>query len=211
VRLATLDTDLTAKARIRDAAMSLIAADGVAGTSVRGVAEAAGVSPGLVIHHFGSKEGLRQAVDEAVVERFTLALREVPVERSGPELLEQRGELIAGLMRSQPTLCDYIGRVFSEGTEVSSELFHLMFVASSADEALTRAGALRADSDEFWRAVQQMLLIVGPLMLRPLIERELGSSLLTGQHIERWMRANTDLLTRGLYAPPPSQRKRRSG
>jgi TetR/AcrR family transcriptional regulator, regulator of cefoperazone and chloramphenicol sensitivity len=210
VRSATLDADLTAKARIRDAAMSLFAADGVAGTSVRAVADAVGVSPGLVIHHFGSKEGLRRAVDEAVVERFTLALREVPIDGSGPDLLQKRGDLIAGLMRSQPTLCDYIGRVFSEGSEASSELFHLMFVVSSADAALTRAGALRADSDEFWRAIQQMLLIIGPLMLRPLIERELGGSLLEGEQFDRWMRANVDLLARGLYAPS-GRPKRRDG
>lgn len=199
MRSAALEPDLTAKARIRDRAMALFAENGVAGTSVRAVAEAAGVSPGLVIHHFGSKDRLRRAVDEAVVERFMAALREVPIEGSGAELIEKRGELIAALMRNQPALCDYIGRVFSEGSGAGSELFHLMFRASSADDALTRAGALRADTDEFWRAVQQMLLIVGPLMLRPLIERELGGSLFEGEQFERWMRANTDLLARGLY------------
>jgi hypothetical protein len=134
----------------------------------------------------------------------------VPIDGSGPDLLQKRGDLIAGLMRSQPTLCDYIGRVFSEGSEASSELFHLMFVVSSADAALTRAGALRADSDEFWRAIQQMLLIIGPLMLRPLIERELGGSLLEGEQFDRWMRANVDLLARGLYAPS-GRPKRRDG
>jgi AcrR family transcriptional regulator len=193
------EADLTAKARIRDSAMALFATQGVEGTSVRSVAEAANVSPALVIHHFGSKEGLRIAIDQAVVERLIAALREVPIEGDGAELIARRGELMAGLMRSQPTLCDYIGRVLAEGTEASGELFHLMFAASSKDGALTRAGALRADSDEFWRAVQQMLLLVGPLMLRPLIERELGSSLFEEEQFDRWMRANVDLLAHGLY------------
>jgi TetR/AcrR family transcriptional regulator, regulator of cefoperazone and chloramphenicol sensitivity len=196
---APAESDLTAKARIRDSAMTLFAAQGVEGTSIRAVAEAANVSPALVIHHFGSKESLRIAIDQAVVERLISALREVPIEGDGAELIAKRGELMAALMRSQPTLCDYIGRVLAEGSEASAELFHLMFAASSADGALTRAGALRADSDEFWRAVQQMLLIVGPLMLRPLIERELGSSLFEGEQFERWMKANVDLLARGLY------------
>ena len=61
-----LDSDLTTKARIRDTAMELFGAEGVAATSLRSVAAAAGVSPGLVVHHFGSKQGLVRAVDEAV-------------------------------------------------------------------------------------------------------------------------------------------------
>ena len=50
--------DRTAKARIRDAAIECYAFHGDDCTA-RMVAEKAGVSPGLVIHHFGSMEGLR--------------------------------------------------------------------------------------------------------------------------------------------------------
>ena len=48
-------SDLTARARIRDAALARFGAEGIAGTSVRAVAADAGVSPALVLHHFGSK------------------------------------------------------------------------------------------------------------------------------------------------------------
>jgi AcrR family transcriptional regulator len=195
-----LDRDLTAKARIRDSAMELFAKQGVAGTSLRTVARAAGVSPGLVVHHFGSKEGLCRAVDEAVVERIERALAEVPVVNgSGGELLEKRGEVVTVLLGSQPTLCDYLGRALSENTEASAALFHRLFESASRDRALVEAGAMRAKSDPFWRAVNQILLIVGPLMMRPLIERELGGPLLEEPHFGRWMRAKTDLLRKGLY------------
>jgi AcrR family transcriptional regulator len=60
--------DLTARARIRDAALEQFAEHGFEGTTIRGIAQAAGVSAGLVQHHFGSKEGLRQACDDAVLE-----------------------------------------------------------------------------------------------------------------------------------------------
>ena len=53
-----LSPDLTARARIRDAAIECFARQGFA-VSVRAIAAHAGVSPGLVIHHFGSKAGLR--------------------------------------------------------------------------------------------------------------------------------------------------------
>lgn len=59
--------DLTAAARIRDAAIKLWGEQGY-GASVRAIADAAGVSPALVIHHYGSKDGLREAVDEYLLE-----------------------------------------------------------------------------------------------------------------------------------------------
>lgn len=61
--------DLTARARIRDAAIRLFADRGAEGTSVRDIAQEAGVSPGLLRHHFGSKEALREACDRHVMER----------------------------------------------------------------------------------------------------------------------------------------------
>jgi len=76
------EEDLTGRARIRDAAIRRFGADGF-GASVRVIAADAGVSPGLVIHHFGSKDGLRAACDEHVLR----LIREAETEaftKSGP-------------------------------------------------------------------------------------------------------------------------------
>lgn len=59
--------DLTARARIRDAALQHFADRGAEATTVRAVAKAAGVTPGLVCHHFGSKRGLWEACDAYVL------------------------------------------------------------------------------------------------------------------------------------------------
>src|SRR6188508_3529955 len=66
--------DLTAKATIRNAALRLFADRGPDAVTVRDVAAAADVSPGLVMHHFGSKAGLREAVDEHVAQTFDAML-----------------------------------------------------------------------------------------------------------------------------------------
>ena len=63
--------DMTTKARIRDAAIERFPRDGYKGTTVRAVAADAGVSPALVVHHFGSKERLHQACDEHVLRSLT--------------------------------------------------------------------------------------------------------------------------------------------
>ena len=63
--------DLTARARIRDAAIELFADRGIDGATIRDIAQKAGVSSGLLRHHFGSKEGLRDACDEYVLNELT--------------------------------------------------------------------------------------------------------------------------------------------
>src|SRR5215467_4596367 len=62
--------DLTGRARIRDAAIRLFAERGIDGTTVRDIAALAGVSPGLLRHHFGSKEALREACDVYALDRL---------------------------------------------------------------------------------------------------------------------------------------------
>src|SRR3954462_6287667 len=61
--------DLTATARIRDAAIEQFGQHGFS-VGLRTIAEAAGVSAALVIHHFGSKDGLRKACDDFAAEEI---------------------------------------------------------------------------------------------------------------------------------------------
>lgn len=58
--------DLTARARIRDAAIARFAEDGF-DVGMRTIAADAGTSVGLVAHHFGSKSGLRAECDAHVL------------------------------------------------------------------------------------------------------------------------------------------------
>ena len=64
-------SDLTARARIRDAAIRLFAERGIDGATIRDIAQEADVSSGLLRHHFGSKEGLRDACDEYALHELT--------------------------------------------------------------------------------------------------------------------------------------------
>jgi AcrR family transcriptional regulator len=80
---------LTSAAAIRIAAMKLFAEPGYAGVTVRQIASAAGVSPALVIHHYGSKERLRAVLEERVaafVESMLAELARVVTDRPVREL-----------------------------------------------------------------------------------------------------------------------------
>ncbi|MFQ4149310.1 TetR family transcriptional regulator [Arthrobacter sp. LAPM80] len=61
--------DLTGRAKLRDAAIESFAARGF-DESLRAIAARAGVSAGLVRHHFGSKEELRAECDATVLGRY---------------------------------------------------------------------------------------------------------------------------------------------
>jgi AcrR family transcriptional regulator len=69
--------DFTARARIRDAAIKLFTERGMEKTSILDIAEAAGVSGGLIRHHFGSKDGLREACDTYVFDELLKFKEEV--------------------------------------------------------------------------------------------------------------------------------------
>ena len=66
---------MTAAARIRDSAIALWGQHGF-GLGLRAIADAAGVSAALVIHHFGSKDGLQKACDDYVAEQIRTAKSE---------------------------------------------------------------------------------------------------------------------------------------
>ena len=65
-----MDTDPNGRRRLLTCSMILFAEKGFDGVTVRDIARAADVSVGLLNHHFGSKEGLRQAVDNHVIQQF---------------------------------------------------------------------------------------------------------------------------------------------
>lgn len=69
VRIARDVVDLTARARIREAAIECFAQAGFR-ASFRTIAARADVSPGLITHHFGSKDALREECDAEVLRRY---------------------------------------------------------------------------------------------------------------------------------------------
>jgi AcrR family transcriptional regulator len=189
-----------ARGPIVQSALRLFGEHGIDATSLRTVAKATGVSPALVVHHFGGKKGLVAAADEAALREFGSAYRSgEPAE--GPELLRRRAEQTARVMREHPEICTYLGRALVEGTPGSARLFRLMIEGGRAEiDALAEKGALREDADRFWATLQHFFLIWAPLSFMPLLEQEaLDGSLLEEATLDRWVTANVELLEKGLY------------
>ena len=102
--------DLTARARIRDAALRYFGEHGFERATIRGIAEAAGVSSGLVRHHFGSKQALRDACDEYLSRTLRRLSERVQADTTLTDL-DYLADLRVSLARYQ----QYLARALSEG------------------------------------------------------------------------------------------------
>src|SRR5699024_9457359 len=100
------------------------------GTSMRSVATAAGVSLALVQHHFGSKEGVRTACDEHVIE--VLSDRLLRLDDDG-QLADP--SVLADLTVEAPQLLRYLARAAVDDSPAASTIFDQL--AAGAEAFLT--------------------------------------------------------------------------
>ncbi|TGD85702.1 TetR/AcrR family transcriptional regulator [Mycolicibacterium sp. CH28] len=139
--------DLTTAARIRSAAIDLFGARGF-DVGVRAIAEAAGVSPGLVIHHFGSKEGLRRACDDFIAEEIRSEKSDAIRSTDPATWLAQVAEI-----ESFAPLMAYLVRSMQSGGELANHLWRTMIanVESYLDDGV-QAGTIKPSRDPAARA-----------------------------------------------------------
>jgi AcrR family transcriptional regulator len=164
--------DRTTSARIRDAAIECFAEYGVSPTTARKVAEEAGVSPGLVIHHFGSMEGLRSACDEyvaAIIRRFKQEAMS-----AGPNL-----DVLAALRNPDVgPLLGYLASVLAGDSETVAHLVDdLVDDAEVYIQQGVESGMLRPSDDARGRAVVLTIWNLGALAMHEHLERLLGVDL----------------------------------
>ena len=87
------------KAAIIGAARLLFAERDFSAVSIRDIAQAAGVSHGLVQHHFGTREELVAAVIRSEIDGFAATPRALPAGATAADLEPLREELRAGMTR----------------------------------------------------------------------------------------------------------------
>ncbi len=184
--------DRTARARIRDAAIARFAEQGVAATSLRAIAAAAGVSPGLVIHHYGSKDGLRAACDQWVAQR----IHEVKTEAIG----EGPAMSPLGAVRAfdgGPPITGYLARTLVDGSPHVNELVDALVAnAVSMSEQSVAAGLMNPTDDEYARSAVITIWSLGALVLHEHVERLLGGDLIGDlENSDRYLRSVADILT----------------
>jgi TetR/AcrR family transcriptional regulator, regulator of cefoperazone and chloramphenicol sensitivity len=188
--------DATALSRIRDAAIARFGEQGYDRTSVRQVAADAGVSAALVIHHFGSKEGLRHACDDWLVNRLIGEKSRA----SAPEVAATIGEWLDNPEQFRAYI-DYFATMLADGSEGGNRLFDRLVRDTAAMlEAGVADGSMRESSDPEMRALLITVYGLAPLVMRDQLARALGTPFGSAAAVRRMTQPTLELYTHGLYS-----------
>jgi AcrR family transcriptional regulator len=198
--------DLTTRYRLRQAALRLFAEHGFEGTSTRAIAEAAGVSPALVTHHFGSKEGLREAVNEDLLTMFGEELAQVDVAPGDSDRISRLAALTARLFGEDQVLRWYLRRLLLEGSPASVDMLSRLLEGTREElNKLAEVNGLRSDVDRNWAPFQILFLLLGPLLLEPVLATILQTDLFDPAVLSERSDANRRMLLSGLLSDPQAQ------
>ena len=186
-----MSPETTARDRLRDAAIETFARLGLRAT-VREIAADAGVTAGLVTHHFGSRDALRAACDAEVLRRVR-ALNEDGLARSPEEQIAMIGEL-----DEQGATMAYALRLIREGGAAARGFLERMVVdATSYLEAAVAAGIVRPSrGDPVLRARYLVANQLGGLLLQADL---LGMDLADGPALVRRIADDTAFISLELY------------
>lgn len=183
--------DRTARARVRDAALELFAEHGEDAVTMRQIAERADVSAALVVHHFGSKAGLREAVVEHVrdsmAELFDLSTDTGLAEDMRAGEWSSIGEMLQQALPEGSPVIPYLRRLMMTGDPLATELlaaWHRRTV--ELFRAWDDAGQLLAGPDPETRAALAMSSDLGTLLLADHWQQVLGYDPLHGDGLARW-------------------------
>lgn len=186
-------------AKIRTAALQSFAAHGTAATTLRGVAAAAGVSLGLVQHHFATKAGLIKAVDEYVIDVVITPLAQ-PVPESSADSVSEIGNRVNTLFAENPEVAAYLGRALVDGSALGTTIFDRLYEVGVVRWQLrAERGETRPDIDLPWAVINALILPLGAISMRGHIERHLSASFTSPEQLQRWQESVNSLLRDGLF------------
>lgn len=197
--------DLSAAAAIRVVATELFAEQGYAAVTVRQIAAAAGVSPALVIHHYGSKEQLRAVIDERVA-AFAESMLAALATAAGEGGSASVAELFAVQVEREPAMAAYVRRLLVDGGPAGISLFERLYQATQAGmQALGKAGVVRPAHDEPIRNAFLLANDLAMVLLRPHITQVTGIDPLSRTGVSRWSAEAFEVYSNGVFAFPAAR------
>ena len=192
--------DLTARARIRDAALRLFAERGLDGTTIRDIAKEAGVSGGLIRHHFGSKDDQRAACDSSALDQLMQIKERAVVD----------GQLgnPAFMSAAHPTVLlayRYLARSLVDGSPAAAAMFDEMVELGEAWLAEHNPGQM---ADPHGYSAVLVAMQSGLLMMHSQLSRWLGADIFTAEGHLRLTAAMIDFYSQPLLSPELAEQAR---
>jgi AcrR family transcriptional regulator len=160
--------------------MAEFGAKGFKEATMKSIAAAAGVSVGLVQHHFGTKAGLRHACDEAVLDMVRVKVEATQQGTIGD------ARVLSGLMARAPQVQRYLGRALVDGSDaifrVVDEVMDRSedFLTDLLPETFTPGDQVTRDAAAVMTAINTSIM-----MLQPLLGRRMGFEPWTTDAVQR--------------------------
>ncbi len=200
------EMDPSGKAAIRDAALRLFAESGPDAVTVREIAAAADVSPALILHHFGSKDGLREAIDAQVAGIFEAMLDVLADELSESVTDPGSGSLVEALAAGFPSdspLPAYLRRLLLTGDQAGLDLFKRWYADSvKVMDDLAAAGVAKPGANPAVRAAILLSNDLGLVLLRPFLEAVTGLDPLSKEGAVAFVNEAVLMYTEGAFQVP---------
>lgn len=183
--------------------VELFSEKGFNSVSVREITRAAGVSPGLLIHHFKSKEAfIKACIDEVFGEVLSF--------KTEPNPLDMNTQL--NKWKSNPefykTPLKFFKAVMSSNSEYSKQLFELILDGSrKVLEDGVKNGLVKKPSDLEMTNLVLAVNSLGTILLSDYIRDQLGGEFTDPEYAQGFMQANLEIYTNGVYAPQTTGEK----
>ena len=196
--LLNMRSAIDSKDRLVEVAIEVLAREGFSGTSLRMIAIEAGVSPALLVHHFGSRQALiEEAINKALGEWM----------KSKDELTEAAQLSLSDAIAQWPQAAEdgklkleFFRQVMIAGGKPAEHLFaQMVSEAKLRLEKFAASGLMRSLSDPDTAAVLLAAYGLAPLMLAGPIKKLLGAEFTDPKISETLANSSVELF--GLFLP----------
>lgn len=169
--------DAPGRRQLLNAGLKLFSERGFAAVGLREIAAEAGVSLGLVRTHFGSKDGLREAIDQYVLEEIKQLYATV-MAHSGAEALGKAVEDALDWIPRDRNVIMYARMALMEKTPGSQALFdQLLSIMRQFIDNNAKRGLLQPGVDRDWAAIYLVFDFIGPAIIEPFAKSAFGKSM----------------------------------
>lgn len=185
---------LDVRQRILEAAIDLFGTRGVAGTTTRAIAEAAGVSLSLLLHHYISKETLAADCEDYVI-------RTILEEKLGGHSMAESAARLLGDPKLESRL-RFIARQITDGSRAGARMFDRMVKETRAVIGKDVAGMRwKATSDPDTLAVVLTMYGMAPLLLADHLARHFDTAPYSAETLQRIAPVLLELYVNGIIEP----------
>lgn len=186
------------RTQLLTASLHVLASRPAREATVRTIAAAAGVTPGLVVHHFGTKEKLFSEVDALVAARFTDAMTIHPQTQDHREAMSAIAAGLSKVIGGDSDLRGYLRHSILEATPGGVAVFgHLVDLTSSTLQRFAGQG-YEPEGGLPWLAVQIVTINLAGLLFEPVLTALGDTDLFSNEGVTRRTRANLGFISRAL-------------